>query len=210
MSEFEAKYVRRRRAVILLGCSSDWAAQAWSFSSLLTGEAGRFHWSADVHTSLPGFSPDTESFSGGDLARIKESNGTIRIFDPISRRLHTNLRREGQTRHTDKMHLFSHYSQPAPVPRDLFLRAGLLTDFQWIILSDENTGTELHTDPEFTTPWNTVLAGHKWWVMLPHDVSPDNFLCDPDCSHDTEDNKLGLDSWFSHVLPQIRNRWGAE
>ena len=204
--------MRRRRAVILVGCSADWAARAWSLSSLLTGEAGSLHWNADVHTSLSGFSPDTESISGGDLTRIKQSNGTIRIFDPISRRLHTNLRRKGEARPTDKMHLFSDYSPPAPVPRDLFLRAGLLTDFQWIILSDQNTGTGLHTDPEFTSPWNTVLAGHKWWLMLPHDVSPDNLLCDPDCSHDPgdDDKQLGLDSWFSHVLPQIRNRWASD
>ena len=46
--------------------------------------------------------------------------------------------------------------------------------------------------------------------MLPHDVSPVSLLCDPDCSYEPEeesDEYLGMDSWFSHVLPQIRNRW---
>ena len=48
--------------------------------------------------------------------------------------------------------------------------------------------------------------------MLPHDVSPDQLHCDPDCSFqpEEEDEKLGMDSWFSHVLPQLRNRLRAD
>ena len=41
--------------------------------------------------------------------------------------------------------------------------------------------------------------------MPPH-VVPDPFLCDPDCSMiDTEDD-INVESWYSHVLPQIRGR----
>ena len=41
--------------------------------------------------------------------------------------------------------------------------------------------------------------------MPPH-VVPDPFLCDPACSMvDTEDD-INHESWFSHVLPQIRGR----
>ena len=40
------------------------------------------------------------------------------------------------------MHLFSDYSIPDPIPRDLYDRAGILTDFQWIIISDKWTGED--------------------------------------------------------------------
>jgi len=69
-----------------------------------------------------------------------------------------------------------------------------------------DTGTELHMDPDFTSPWNTVLQGHKWWVLMPPEVLPDAFLCDSGCS--AKDTDITVLSWYTHVLPQLRNRWG--
>ena len=141
-AEFSARYVRRRVPVILEGCSSHWPANSWSLSALLGGEDSHREWNVDFKTNLSGFSINKTSLSGENITNIRESNGTIRIFDPISRRLHTNLRREGNQELSDKMHLFSDYSTPDPIPRDLYDRAGILTDFQWIIISDKWTGED--------------------------------------------------------------------
>ena len=66
-------------------------------------------------------------------------NGTVRIFDRLERRKHTLARRRGEAQlATDKLHLFNDYSTPGPLLGvDKFEKAGVLTDYQWIIASDK-------------------------------------------------------------------------
>ena len=62
----------------------------------------------------------------------------MRIFDELGRRMHTMARRrkEGVELATDKLHLFDDYSTPKPLDSvDKFGKAGVLTDYQWIIAS---------------------------------------------------------------------------
>ena len=41
---------------------------------------------------------------------------------------------------------------------------------------------------------------------MPPDVAPDAFLCDDKCSVVQSDD-INVHSWFTHVLPQLRQRW---
>ena len=68
---------------------------------------------------------------------IIRRNGTLRIFDKLGRRMHTQARRKGGVElATDKLHLFDDYSTPKPLHGvDKFGKAGVLTDYQWIIAS---------------------------------------------------------------------------
>ena len=60
----------------------------------------------------------------------------MRIFDELGRRMHTMARKEGVELATDKLHLFDDYSTPKPLLGvDKFGKAGVLTDYQWIIAS---------------------------------------------------------------------------
>lgn len=206
--DFLDKYVRKREAVILVNCSKEWIAQTnWSLEKLLNEKGGKLKWRSDFESQSSSFKKfeNVDDLSGNLLNEIIDNNGTIRIFDPIGRRKHTFKRRNGTKLETDKMYLFSQYEKPKPVPRDYYEMSGLLTDYQWIIISHKDTGTELHTDPDYTSPWNTVLSGHKWWVLMPPEVLPDSFLCDEKCSQIKEDD-INVNSWFTHVLPQLRGR----
>ena len=141
--EFLTQYVRRRKAVILVNCSKDWIAQtSWSLEKLLQENSGNLKWKSDFESKNSYFNKfDSEEVLSGILLRkILDNNGTIRVFDPIGRRKHTFERRNGTTLDTDKMHLFSDYKKPSPVPRDYFDQAGILTDYQWIIISHKDTG----------------------------------------------------------------------
>ena len=77
----------------------------------------------------------------------------------------------------------------------------------------------MHVDPLSTEGWNSLLRGHKWWVLLPSDIYEfdEDLSCDESCSdldkyvnvtdkHTREnyidDQKNAL--WFAHILPQIR------
>ena len=68
---------------------------------------------------------------------IIRRNGTLRIFDKLGRRMHTQARLKGGVElATDKLHLFDDYSTPKPLHGvDKFGKAGVLTDYQWIIAS---------------------------------------------------------------------------
>jgi len=168
--EFVARYVMQREPVILVNCSASWHAQVeWTLDKLLKVGEGNKAWRCDweLRKQNQGSQfrvPPDESLKGSVIQEILRRNGTLRIFDKLGRRMHTQARRKRGVRlATDKLHLFDDYSTPRPLQGvDKFDKAGVLTDYQWIIASHKNTGTELHMDPEFTSPWNTVLKGHKW------------------------------------------------
>ena len=178
--EFLYKYVKRRKAVILVNCTKEWIAQTrWSFENLLNEKSGKLWWNCAFESQDSYVKPFENVFvlSGKVLTKIIERNGTISVFDEIGRRKHTIKRRKGINVPSDKMHLFSDYDKPVPVPRDYYEQAGILTDYQWIIISNKDTGrygiivllltislagTSLHTDPKLTSPWNSLLSGHKW------------------------------------------------
>ena len=141
--EFLNKYVKRRKAVILVNCSQYWVAQtSWSLEKLLNEKNGNLKWRSDFESQNSYFNTfhSEEALTGSLLRRILDNNGTIRVFDTLGRRKHTFARRNGAKLDTDKMHLFSDYDKPNPVPRDYFGQAGLLTDYQWIIMSQKDTG----------------------------------------------------------------------
>ena len=181
--QFLRKYVEKREPVILVNCSKNQAGQhQWTLDTLLSLQGGKLKWTSDYETDIKQLKKfaSKKALSGNLLKHIVKNNGTIRVFDQLGRRKHTAARLAGDYKDTDKMQLFSEYSKPGPVPTDYYEQAGILTDYQWLILSHRDTGdhnnvkqnispidsflvgTELHMDPEFTSPWNTVISGYKW------------------------------------------------
>ena len=143
--EFLQQYVQKRKAVMLTNCTADWVAQKkWTIQDLLDEKSGSLFWRGDINTLDRKFAlfKDNEEFSGKLLKAVMKSNGTIRVFDEKGHKKHTKARKNGRKLRTDKTHLFSDYSQPHPVPVDFYRNAGILTNYQWIILSQKNTGGE--------------------------------------------------------------------
>ena len=96
-------------------------------SKFLTTKASRDRWSRSI---------ESRSFKTFETQEIIRRNGTLRIFDKLGRRMHTMARHNGTTLATDKLHLFNDYSTPQPLHGvDKFDKAGVLTDYQWIIAS---------------------------------------------------------------------------
>ena len=80
----------------------------------------------------------SNSFQTFETEEIIRRNGTVRIFEELGRRYHTMARRgkEGVELASDKLHLFNDYSTPKPLQSvDKFGKAGILTNYQWIIAS---------------------------------------------------------------------------
>ena len=141
--EFLSKYVRKREPVMLVNCTKEFFDQRfWTFEKLLSERDGKLKWSSDFESTLRRFKryKSDEAVSGNFLKNIIENNGTVRVFDQLGRRKHTSARRNGLSKDTDKMHLFNKYSKPHPVPTDYYDESGILTDYQWLILSMKDTG----------------------------------------------------------------------
>ena len=141
--KFLNEYVRKREAVILVNCTKDWVAQnQWTFEKLLSEKDGKLRWRSKFESKLRHHKKfkNNDVLSGNLLKSIVKNNGTIRVFDKLGRRTHTACRKNGATLNTDKMHLFSEYRKPRPVPVDYYEKSGIFTDFQWLILSQKDTG----------------------------------------------------------------------
>lgn len=52
--------------------------------------------------------------------------------------------------------------------RDFFTLLGRVRpDHRWLILGPQRSGSSFHKDPNATCAWNSVITGHKYWVMFP-------------------------------------------
>ena len=159
---------------------------------------------------------------GETVAKIKRDNGTVRVFEALGRKRAQESLMRGEETGGVKERLMEDYERPAPIPRgkgmienrclvpssstDLFNMSGVYTDYQWVILSQEDTGTSLHMAPDYTSAWNSLLSGVKLWALLPLELGQESaFLCSAECSR-TREGEISVESWFSHLLPQLEGR----
>ena len=206
--EFLAEYVRKQQPVILVNCTKDWEAQkTWTFEKFLNDGDGWSTWRTDYIDNHIFFQTygQKEFITGKQIESIMNNNGSVRLFEVLGQRREWKSKRDGRIEHNSKTRLMSDYSRPEPIPEDMYQVSGIQTDYQWLIMSQANTGTSLHLDPEYTMAWNTVLSGRKWWVLMPPELSPSSFSCDPSCSK-TKEGEISILSWFTHILPQMRDR----
>ena len=144
------KYSTISMSFCLKGWMDTWelteSGRGWQSLALWLGTA-EAEWRQQVQSSWrrkpqgiddPGHqeSIESRSFKTFETQEIIRRNGTLRIFDKLGRRMHTMARHNGTTLATDKLHLFNDYSTPQPLHGvDKFDKAGVLTDYQWIIAS---------------------------------------------------------------------------
>lgn len=81
------------------------------------------------------------------------------------------------------------------LPRDAL---GVFNKTEWVILGPRRTSSPLHKDPQYTSAWNSLLCGRKYWAIFPPHVAEERL------------GKLSdLQSpllWFLNVLPTLRGQ----
>ncbi len=255
--EFLRRFVLPREPVMLTGCTDNWpAATKWTMESLLSRYGDNVTWKSDISftgTETSDIAPDllslpddlteeealefadilmnkpVKSFDdlqlpGSRLSELMSLNASVRIFD----RLGNPPRRDNDIPKTQqKPDLYADWEWPRPVPKDLYIPAFGGSDYQWVIMSQPQTGTHVHSDPDLTDAWNALITGHKvqsvplrlteqtlpiffqYWIIFPRDVDVSSYECDLECSENFDG--LYTVSWYTHVVPQLRREsWYGE
>lgn len=73
---------------------------------------------------------------------------------------------------------------------------GYFNPLEWIILGPRLTSSPLHKDPLYTSAWNSLMCGRKYWAIFP-----------PHIPRDSLREVSGTESpvvWFLEVLPELR------
>lgn len=80
--------------------------------------------------------------------------------------------------------------------RDFFVLFGKdRPDHQWLIVGPSRSGSSFHKDPNATSAWNSVVSGHKYWIMFPGDCPPPGVYTDQEQSEVTA--PVSLAEWFA-------------
>ena len=86
------------------------------------------------------------------------------------------------------------YEAPKLFQQDLFTTFGACRpDHAWLIIGSQRLGSTFHKDPNYTSAWNTAIAGRKVWVMFPPGVCPPGVSTDEDESEVT--SPVGIAEW---------------
>lgn len=67
-------------------------------------------------------------------------------------------------------------------------------------MGPERSGSIIHQDPMNTSAWNTLLQGHKRWVLFPETV-PEFIVAGTDFTGEAHMNQAII--YFVSILPKI-------
>ena len=186
--EFTKQYIIPRKPVMLVGCDESWEAlQKWNFHHLSSRFENDTLWRASV-----GDNALDEAMEWGNIVNAIEDNSKFVIFDQLDRS-HGKILEED-------------YRIPQPLQgADLY--NGLLRfpdeeygPLRWFCVSNGNSGTEAHMDPVSTDAWNSIVQGHKWWVIFPDTVDKNRHMsCDTACSYYKNTKYPPIRYWYSSI-----------
>lgn len=93
------------------------------------------------------------------------------------------------------------WTPPAFVTEDLFELVGekRRPPYKWFLVGPKRSGTCVHVDPLGTAAWNTVVQGHKRWVLFEPGTS--KRVVKGSRLYDCDDEPV---NYFVDILPKIR------
>ncbi len=113
---------------------------------------------ADLIAEKPVKTYEDVLLSGREILELMTLNASVRVFERVG----TAPRRDRQEDTSSaKPDIFSDWVWPKVLPKDLYLPTFGGSDYQWLIVSQPQTGTHIHQDPVMTDAWNALLSGHK-------------------------------------------------
>lgn len=151
VAEFEARFERTNRPVLLQGVASQWHAVREQ-TATLDRLAERF---GDRLFTAGGFRMPMREYAA--YARSVTDDQPLYLFDP----------RFDST----APELLTEYVVPPWFADDRDAFASLpprwRPDRRWLIVGPARSGSTFHKDPNATSAWNAILSGSKYWILTP-------------------------------------------
>ena len=152
--EFFLKYEVPRKPVMLVGCDEEWPARTeWTYDKLAPRFANESKWRA----RLGGKSESYSKIKWEVLANAMRENRPFYVFDQL-------MHPEGKNVELD-------YVDPAPMRGgNLYAEMnsrGIMWagPLRWFCIGKFGSGTKSHIDPFSSDAWNSLIKGHKWWIV---------------------------------------------
>lgn len=183
--EFHEKYEHERRPVMLEGCDKDWPAREnWvNVEKLYHRFDNSSKWRAQIHTG------DTleDDVLWSTFVDTTQTNEQYYIFDqldhPAGKLVENDYITPKPFKESD---VYRHFDK---FPEDY----GTL---RWFCVGKKGTGTMPHMDPVMTDAWNSLVSGHKWWIIYPSELEASEPVeCQSDCSIDSPQPY----DWYANV-----------
>ena len=174
--KFYEQYEVPRKPVMLTGCADKWPAMAeWTYDKLADRFSNESLWRARI-----GDGPENyQNVEWRDIVHHMRNNLRFYVFD--------------QLEDDEAKTLEDEFEWPAPIKdADLYAEMKRRGHFfagplRWFALGKLGSGTQPHNDPYASDAWNTLIKGHKWWIIWPEGVKADEHLdyirCDETCSN---------------------------
>jgi histone arginine demethylase JMJD6 len=80
---------------------------------------------------------------------------------------------------------------------------------RWFLIGPKRSGSEVHNDPLGTSAWNTSVAGHKRWVMMPPTEGISKQLVRGEHLRKKNEDDEAI-QYFDKILPRLKEMEGPK
>jgi len=174
---------------MLTGCADKWPAKTeWTYDKLASRFSNHSLWRARIGNGPENYKTSVE---WRDIAHRMQNNMRFYLFDQLEDE-------EAKTLEDD-------YEIPDPIKgADLYAEMKKRGHFfagplRWFAIGRLGSGTQPHSDPYASDAWNTLIEGHKWWIIWPEGVKDDEHLEDIRCDETCSNHEPFVREWASAI-----------